>query len=316
MTSIAVAVLVHHDTIRTGRAVQSALQCAGEDTRVVLVSHSKDPGFGGQAAEIASRLGVEFVDSPSQTASSPTGKQACFDWFNGQDFGDYLVQLDGDDYLYSTWRASLLDILARTHYPDAVGFLPYDALRDYPPLEGTAFGFQARPGLWGHLWTTGVGWWPEYFYPLGPGIGSPWVEHPAGVSAQIRAWSRRATESHKFRGLEQGWPEDQMTLFDLLASYQRGDLLVWLSMTSDFLVVDNTTPNSDQKTSSIAQRRPLIEKMMETAAGILVDPERSSIGEFPVLWPQSGAGVISLSGKIQEIHCMANALPIDPEAGW
>ena len=311
--SILVAILCHHDVPRLRRALDSILHPLGDPdfprVKVLVLTHSKDPSWSGQAwEEVADKwsypVKFEFVDRCSEAAAAPSGKQAILDFFVQHTDADYLVQLDGDDLLYPSWLPAIDDHLRRCHGPDAVAWYPADRLESDQPFDG--FCWQVRPGNWGTVWESAKRW--NDSTPLGPGRGGPWGTWPLGPPARVILWSRKAAAHVRFRGLDQGGPEDVWLLLDLLAAYLAGDLNVWTSMTSDIYLQDRGTPDSDQGTTDLREKQRQALRMAELAVDV-VDPLRSSPGEFPVVWPTSGAGLISLEQKILSATKAVECIP-------
>ena len=306
--SILVTVLCHHDAPRLARAVRSALDPLGDLERdrveVAIIAHAKDPTWSTTAGNIAEEHGAVWWDfHDPHTTGAPTGKQACLDVFlaSGR---EYLVQVDGDDLLYPSWLASIDDHVRRCHRPDAVAWYPADRLQLDPPAEGLHW--PVRPGVWATVWTGACRW--NDSTPLGPGRGGPWGTWPLGTPARVVLWSRAAADRVHLRNLDQGGPEDMWLLMELLDEYLDGTLNVWTSMTSDVYLQDRTTPNNDQETTDLREKQLQALRMAEKAAAV-VDPLRSSPGEFPVIWPTEGPGLISVEQKTLSVQRAVDALP-------
>ncbi len=292
-----VAVLCHHDLPRVERAVQSVGHHEG--VTVAVVSHSADSTFGDGAKKIAEKHGAVHLDHASPHASCPTGKQICLEAFLDSD-REYLVQVDGDDFLYSSWLVSVQDYLRRVPSLDALVILTLDRISTDDPG-----GFSWQVGeKWAGVWTDGTAWDEEFWgYRLGPGVSSIFGNRIMPPTfGMVRLFSRQAALAVHFRPLDEGYPEDWLLLCDLLRLHQQGDLYVCMTMRSDFYVIDASTPGSVQreKEKSAEEYRAGWRQMRDTAA-TLINPMRSSPAEFPVIWPEKEAGMVPLPQKVTEI---------------
>jgi hypothetical protein len=271
---VLLAVLTHHDLPRLRRAVASVKQqrrTRGVEVDAVVVVNSLDRDYERLAVRTAAELGVRAVATESNGRPG-RGKNACLDLFL-QGGADYLCQLDGDDWLYPTWAESVAEHLRRLPQVDALGIVPIDCVGS---AEG--FTFEVEPGVAAGVWTTSSAY---PFESAGPGVAPLWEE--PGTTANpdmIRLLSRAAAARWRFDE-ELAIGEDTLMSLALLSSHQQGELSYWLTMASDWMIVDRTTPGSVQRTYSHGEAlEPLLAK-----AAKLVDPARSSAAELPIVYP-------------------------------
>ncbi len=140
------------------------------------------------------------------------------------------------------------------------------------------FAFEVAPDVAAGVWSTSAAY---PFDSAGPGAAPLWEE--PGTTANpdmIRLLSRSAAARWRFDE-ELAIGEDTLMSLALLSSHQRGELTYWLTMASDWMVVDRTTPGSVQRTYS---HEEALEPLRGKAAA-LVDPARSSAAELPILYP-------------------------------
>ena len=270
MTTIQLAVLADRDMRRLWRAVEPVFcqEAPGVEVRPVVVVNTRDAVFREEAVAWCERSGVEWVATPSD-GTAARGKNACLRHFLGGD-ADYLCQLDGDDFLYPTWAESVAEHLRRAPGLDVLALIPLDCI-------GTdkghvfALGDGAHAGVWGTSSSQ------PFEEPAGPQEDEGlWSESPV-TPAMVRLVSRRAARHARFD--EGPLYEDYLMLLRYLAAHQAGALQVWLSMSSDWMVVDRLAPGSAQKCNRFDHG------MLRALAAQIVPRWRSSVRELPVLYP-------------------------------
>ncbi len=270
---VLLAVLTHHDLPRLRRALGSVMQqrrSRGVEVEAVVVVNSLDRDYERLAVRTAAELGFRAAATESNGRPG-RGKNACLDLFL-QSGADYLCQLDGDDWLYPTWAESVAEHLRRLPHVDALGIVPIDCVGS---AEG--FTFEVEPGVVAGVWTTSSAY---PFEAAGPGVAPLWEE--PGTTANpdmIRLLSRAAAARWRFDE-ELTIGEDTLMSLALLSSHQRGELSYWLTMASDWMIVDRTTPGSVQRSYSHAEA---LEPLRSKALQVIV-PERSSAAELPILY--------------------------------
>lgn len=271
---ILLAVLTHHDLPRLRRAVASVMlqrRARSVEVDAVVVVNSLDQDYERLAVRTAAEFGVRAVGTDSNGRPG-RGKNACLDLFLRSGC-DYLCQLDGDDWLYPTWAESLAEHLRRLPQVDALGIVPIDCVGS---AEGLTF--EVAPGVAAGVWTTSSA---HPFESAGPGVAPLWDE--PGTTANpdmIRLLSRAAAVRWRFDE-ELAIGEDTLMSLALLSSHQRGELNYWLTMASDWMIVDRTTPGSVQRSYSHAEA---LDPLRSKALQVIV-PERSSAAELPILYP-------------------------------
>ena len=267
--SLLLAILTHHDMPRLERAVRSAQaqRPADVDVDIVVVVNSRDVRHTYLAVEACTAWNVRTLVTPSNGLPG-RGKNACFDAFLRSGH-DYLCQLDGDDWLYPTWALSVADHVRRAPALDVVALLPIDCVGD-----SAGHTWRLPDGASASVWTTSL------VYPWqqrGPGAGKFWTEHPI-CPAMVRLVSRRAAQRLRFNE-RLAVNEDYLLLLQCLSAHIAGDLQSWVSMASDWMVVDRLTPGSVQ--DEHAQDVDLLRAF----AREIVSPDRSSVAELPVMYP-------------------------------
>lgn len=267
--SVLLAILTHHDLPRLERAVQSARrqQSAPVDVDIVVVINTRDVRHAYLAVEACAAWNVHSVITESNGLPG-RGKNSCFDVFLYSDH-DYLCQLDGDDWLYPTWALSVADHIRRASALDVVALVPIDCVGD-----SAGYTWPLPDGASGSVWTTSLAYpWPE----RGPGVGGFWNEHPI-CPAMVRLVSRRAAQRLRFNE-NLAVNEDYLLLLQCLSAHIAGDLQTWISMASDWMVIDRLTPGSvqDEHLQDI--------ELLRTLARQIVEPDRSSVAELPILYP-------------------------------
>ena len=269
--SVLLAILTHHDLPRLRRALLSARsqRDAGIAVRTTVVVNTRDTHHALRTVNLCREWGVHCVVSDSNGRPG-RGKNACLDLFLASDC-DYLCQLDGDDWLYPTWALSVAEHLRRVPTLDVVGLFPIDCV-------GSTAGYtwELPDGAPASVWTSSA------VYPWkagtgGPGVSDLWTVDPV-CPAMIRLVSRDAAQRWRFNE-ELAVNEDYLLLLRYLSDHVAGDLEVWISMASDWMVIDRLTPGSVQD-----EYLQDVERFRFLARGV-VSPRRSSVTELPLLYP-------------------------------
>ena len=274
--SVLLAILTHHDLPRLERGIRCALRQKRADlrVRVLVVVNTQDDAHAVAATALCRRLHVPCMVTDSNGRPG-RGKNACIDALLASDC-DYLTQLDGDDWLYPTWALAVADHLRRAPAADVVCLLPVDCVG-----RTDGYSWTLADGNAGSVWTTSTVYpWPT----AGPGIDNLWTEYPI-CPARIHLVSRAAAERCRFDE-DLAVNEDYLMLLRYLAAHIAGDLEAWISMSSDWMVIDLLTPDSvtDVHFHDHDQFRALARQV--------IDPARSSVVELPIVYPpmlQTGA---------------------------
>lgn len=292
--SVLLAILTHHDLPRLERAIQSALrqQRADLDVKVQVVVNTQDDVHATAAVTLCRQLDVPCIVTESNGFPG-RGKNACIDAFlaSGR---DYLCQLDGDDWLYPTWARAVADHLRRAPALDAVGLLPVDCIG-----RANGYSWMLSDGQPASVWTTST------VYPwqtVGPGVDNLWTEYPI-CPAMVRLISRQVAARWRFYE-DLAVNEDYLMLLAYLAAHIAGDIEFWISMSSDWMVIDLLTPNS------VTDMHFHDHDHFRRLARQVIDPARSSAVELPILYPP-----MLQSGKdkrkwIDELHIPSQPLAV------
>ena len=286
MTSVTLAILVNRDMSRLERAVGSFHEQHPHGLHVdpLVVVNTHDPIFRQAAIGLCRRERLPWIATESDGMSG-CGKNTCLRWFRGGDT-DYLCQLDGDDFLYPTWGQAVEDALRRAPALDVLSLIPIDCIGSG---EGAALTLPdgADAGVWGTSTSPA-------FDGGGPGEDpSLWSDSPV-TPAMIRLVSQRAARA--------AWYDagpvysDYLVLLRYLAAHQRGDLQAWLSMSSDWMVVDRLAPGSCQKTYTPDH------VLLHAIAEGIVPRERSWVRELPVMYPHMIQSVEEKHAWIERWH--------------
>lgn len=268
-TSVLLTILTHHDLLRLERAVRSVRhqRPAEVDWDLLVVVNTRDVQHAYLTAEACEAWDVRYVITPSNGLPG-RGKNACFETFLLSNH-DYLCQLDGDDWLYPTWGLSVADHLRRATALDVVALVPIDCVGDTAGYTWTL-----PDGASGSVWSTSAAYpWQE----RGPGETDLWTAHPI-CPAMVRLVSRRAAQRLRFHETL-AVNEDYLLLLQCLAAHVAGELQVWISMTSDWMVIDRLTPGSVQDV------HPQDVELLRRLAQEAVPRHRSSVAELPILYP-------------------------------
>ena len=292
--SVLLAILTHHDLPRLERAIRSALRQlrANIDVKTQVVVNSQDDVHATAAVALCRQLDVPCVVTDSNGRPG-RGKNACIDAFLASDC-DYLCQLDGDNWLYPTWAQAVADHLNRAPALDGVGLLPVDCVG-----RTDGYSWTLPDGLAASVWTTSTVYpWPT----VGPGIDNLWTEYPINP-AIIALISRQVAARWRFHE-DLAVNEDYLMLLTYLAAHIHGDIEFWISMSSDWLVVDLLTPNS------VTDVHFHDHDHFRRLARQVIDPARSSVVELPIIYPpmlQSGA---DKRQWIDELHISPHPLAV------
>lgn len=267
--SVLLVVLTHHDLRRLERAILSALRQrpASIDVRVLVVVNTQDAAYATAATELCRKLDVAAIVTDSNGLPG-RGKNACLDAFLASPC-NYLCQLDGDDWLYPTWAQSVADHLHRAPALGVVGLLPVDCVG-----RSVGYTWTLADGNSASVWTTST------IYPwqtAGPGMDNLWTEWPI-CPAMVRLISRPVAERWRFDE-ELAVNEDYLMLLRYLAAHIAGDIEAWISMSSDWMVIDLLTPDS------VTDVHFHDHDGFRALARQAIDPARSSVAELPVIYP-------------------------------
>ena len=261
------------------RAIHSALNQhpGGVEFETIVVINTKDDAYALEAARLCEEMGVRHIRTDCD-GTHPTGVQSVHQLFlDRYDDCGYVTQLDGDDWLYPTWSLSVQEHLLLAPNLDAVWLVPIDQ------INGSDQGFSwitpagATAGVWGtQLW----GPWRETPQPMGPGRDPMWDQPTPVVPAMPRLISRRAAQLCLWIPAPPIYG-DYLLLMRHLAAHIRGDLQCWVSMASDWMIVDRGNTDSVQHRHDFGETAARMKKL----ALAEIDPARSWIGELPVLYP-------------------------------
>jgi len=268
-TSVLLTILTHHDLPRLERGIRSALrqQRASIDVQLLVVVNTLDDAHAAAAVGLCRKLDVAYIVTDSNGRPG-RGKNACLDALLSSRC-DYLCQLDGDDWLYPAWARSAADHLRRAPALDVVGLFPTDCVG-----RTAGYCWQLADGMPASVWATSM------VYPwekAGPGADDLWTEYPI-CPAQIRLVSRKVAERGRFHE-ELAVNEDYLLLLACLKAHIAGEIEFWISMSSDWLVVDMLTPDSVTDTHFHDHDH------FRRLARRVIDPARSSVRELPIIYP-------------------------------
>lgn len=102
-----VGILTSDDTEKLERAIKSV---EGVDT--LVVANSLDSSYAAKAKEVADKYNCMFIETESN-GTPGKGKQSVLDYFNTTDY-DYLIPIDGDDYLLEGGTSKIIEIVKTT----------------------------------------------------------------------------------------------------------------------------------------------------------------------------------------------------------
>ena len=261
------------------RAIHSAQNQhpGGVNYETIVVVNTQDDGYALEAARLCGELGVQHVRTECD-GTHPTGVQSVHDLFlAGYTRCGYVTQLDGDDWLYPTWSLSVREHLRLAPDLDAVWLVPIDQIHGSDKGVSWVTPAGAVAGVWGtSLW----GPWRETEQPMGPGRDPMWDQPTPVVPAMPRLISRRAARLCPWTPAPPIYG-DYLMLMRQLAAHIRGDLRCWVSMASDWMIVDRGNPDSVQRSHDFHETAARMKELALTE----IDPERSWIGELPVMYP-------------------------------
>ena len=265
--------LTHHNLPALKRLVKSAENQYPEsslDVETVIVVNTLSDEYYQSVLDEKFSFKVIRTDSNGKPGR---GKNSCKDLFLESD-ADFICQIDGDDILYPTCIKSIAQHIH--HYPDldVLGAVPVDVVRTYQPLGHT---FRCGPNdeFHGGVWGTSM----CANQPHGPGKGA-WVDEQSPCSYDfILLQSKRSAVLRIDEDQPNG--EDHLYSIQLLAEHQKRNLRYFLTMSSDFQVIDATA------TDSIQSQFPFTESVvaeMKTKMLKAVQPWRSSMDELPIIF--------------------------------
>lgn len=105
-----IGILTSDDTAKLERAIKSV----EGDVDILVVANSLDTSYAEKAKEVADRYGCQFIETVSN-GTPGRGKQSVLDYFNTTDY-DYLIPIDGDDYIFEGGISRIVDIVTQNGY--------------------------------------------------------------------------------------------------------------------------------------------------------------------------------------------------------
>ena len=172
--------------------------------------------------------------------------------------------------LYPTFGYAVEDALRRAPGLDSLSLIPIDCIHEGE--QGEDIGDGLRAWLWGvsRVWHGGE---------PGPGSDPSLDLHLPTCPAMTRLVSRRMAIRHSYdEQIQVG--EDHDMLLRHLADHQRGDAQCWLSMSSDWMLIDRTTPTSAQHMVNQADH---VGRLKQRVAERGVS---TSVNELPTMYPE------------------------------
>lgn len=100
-----IGILTSDDTAKLERAIKSV----EGDVDILVVANSLDTSYAEKAKEVADRYGCQFIETVSN-GTPGRGKQSVLDIFCQSEY-DYLIPIDGDDYLSTDGIQRITDIV-------------------------------------------------------------------------------------------------------------------------------------------------------------------------------------------------------------
>jgi glycosyltransferase involved in cell wall biosynthesis len=201
------------------------------------------------------------------------GKNSCHNLFLNSD-ADFVSQIDGDDLLYPTFVQSLAQHIK--HYPDldVLGTIAIDVVENNKPYGGYNFQCGSNNEFWGGVWGVSLFKRPDH----GVGQGR-WVDEELPSSYDFILLQSKRSAIIK---IDEDIPisSDHIYSIQLLAEHQKRNLRYFITMSSDFFVVDRTFTNTVQH--QVRQKDYIDE--MKTKMLQHVSKWRSSLDELPVIF--------------------------------
>jgi len=267
-----ITLLTHHNLPALKRLVKSAEDQYPESylevETVIVVNTLSDEYY-------QSVLDENFSFKVIRTESNGKpgkGKNSCRDLFLKGD-ADFVAQIDGDDLLYPTFLKSIAQHVK--HYPnlDVLGTIPVDLVSTDKP-GGYNFRCGINDEYWGGVWGVSLIKRPDH----GVGQGG-WVDTVNPHSYDfILLQSKRSAVIRMDEDLPNG--EDHLYSIQLLAEHQKRNLRYFITMSSDFQVIDQTMTNTIQHQFPFGNYA----EEMKTKMLQHVNPWRSSQDELPMIF--------------------------------
>lgn len=267
-----ITLLTHHNLPALKRLVKSAEDQYPESylevETVIVVNTLSDEYY-------QSVLDENFSFKVIRTESNGKpgkGKNSCRDLFLEGD-ADFVAQIDGDDLLYPTFLKSIAQHVK--HYPnlDVLGTIPVDLVSTDKP-GGYNFRCGINDEYWGGVWGVSLIKRPDH----GVGQGG-WVDTVNPHSYDfILLQSKRSAVIRMDEDLPNG--EDHLYSIQLLAEHQKRNLRYFITMSSDFQVIDQTMTNTIQHQFPFGNYA----EEMKTKMLQHVNPWRSSQDELPMIF--------------------------------
>ena len=274
---ILLAILTTNGLSYLRRAINSAKKQkpGGVEYHIIVVANTLDDWYAQGVLALSAELGVEFIRTTCD-GTHPTGVQSAYDLFLERKSYNFITQLDGDDWLYPTWALSVKDHLRRAPGLDAVWLVPIDQING----AESGVSWTTPKGSIASVWGTSVSM-PWYMDPgAGPGRDPMWGHVTPTTPAMPRLVSRKAAEICSWIPAPRIYGDYQL-LMRHLAAHIRGDLQCWVSMASDWMIIDRGNLSSVQHNEEYEINAYKMRKLARAD----VHPDRSWIGEFPIMYP-------------------------------
>lgn len=277
MKVIALCPLVSRDFHRAARAIQSARE--QEPTKEYqFVAHpvinSRNIQFVRDITEWCERNNVRY--SVTESNGTPSrGKNAALQMVRRSEYLGMSL-MDGDDIFYPVAGQQIEAHLRHHPGTDLIVNKPMDRIVSQPDPK-RAF---LAPGQHGVIW--GIS---EFRLPFqyGPGEHAIFEKgHAAATNLGHHSfYSRRTCEVLSYDE-DQLLGEDFLFEFYALREHQQGNLAFWVSMASDFGLLDRTNDNQNIQTEHNADRGKECFDRLARIAPTVVPKWRSSFDELPV----------------------------------
>lgn len=232
-----VAILTSHDIVRLTRAVNSIReQLPGSydfSYDLVLFVNTLDPTYPALVKSVFRDYNIVLSKSNGWPGK---GKNHLISWFTAHDEYDYLLHVDGDDFLYPTAFGRVSELIANNQ--DIVGSIKCDWIGDHK-RDGVRVE-EIKKGFWLYSW---------YDNQADHYAGFPQIEYdkPAPYDyARIILLSRKAVTAPIKVWYAETYPvgEDYVTAICALALMIQGYADHCSVSISDIYIYDFTNPNS------------------------------------------------------------------------
>jgi len=269
---ILLMLLTNHKLDKLTRLVKSVKGFIPEDSieikPVIVVNTLNDDYY-----DEVKNAGFSFDIVRTESNGKPgKGKNSCRDLFLNSD-ADFMAQVDGDDWLYPTWAKSMAQHIH--HYPnmDALGLHPVDYVTTF---RRGGHEFMVGPNNEFHAGVWGGSLFKRTNH--GPGEGH-WVNETAPANFDRLILQSKLSAAIK---MDEDIPngEDHLYNIGLLKQHQDRNIRYFITMSSDFEIIDSTSNDSIQHKFPFAHHvQNMKNKMLEH-----VHPSRSSQEELPVIF--------------------------------